>query len=58
MQLGSVKDVIAQFKGNHRNAEVACWDAWEKEGKPQHSAYAATAIAIANEYHYPSGSEG
>lgn len=54
MQLGSVDDVLKQFGGDHRKAEVACWDAWEREGKPQHSTYAAVAVAIANDYHYPS----
>lgn len=53
---GSPDQILAQYEGNHRNAEVACWEAWEREGKPEHSAFAHTAIAIAERYHYPTPS--
>lgn len=53
---GSPDDIISQYDGSHRNAEAACWEAWEREGKPEHSSFAATAIAIAERYHYPAPS--
>jgi hypothetical protein len=49
--IGTIDDLIARHKGDLREAEAYCWKMWESAGKPEHSAYVATAIAIAERFH-------
>jgi hypothetical protein len=56
--LGSVDEMIARFDGDHREAETYCWKMWEQAGRPEHSAYVATAIAIEERFHAVKPKEG